>query len=75
MTGQTGREAGADLSAQLGELQMGEAGDMLLDDCDPVDEKPEVANINPEDALDDIEPEPLANDCELPQKREMPIFF
>ena len=53
----------ADLSAQMGELQMAEGADMLLDECDPVDEKPEVAIINPDDATEEQEAEPLADDC------------
>ncbi len=65
MEGQFGRGAEADLSAQLGELQMGESGDMLIDELDPVDEKPDVAIITPEDSAEDTEAEPLADDCNL----------
>ena len=38
---------------------------MLLDEFDPVDEKPEVAIITPDDSTDDPEPEPQADDCRL----------
>ena len=51
-----------DLNAHMGDLQMG-GGDMLIDDYDPVDEKPEVAIITPEDSAEEKEPETLASDC------------
>ena len=63
MTGQYGRGVEADLSAHLGELQMGEGGEMLIDDIDPVDEKPDVAIITPDDSAEDAEPELQADDC------------
>lgn len=47
----------------MGELQMGEGGDMLIDDIDPVDEKADVAIITPEDSAEDTEPELQADDC------------
>lgn len=59
-------EAVADLKAHLGDLQMGGGGDMLIDDYDPVDEKPEipdVAIITPEDSAEEREPEIFASDC------------
>lgn len=62
MAGQFGRGGEADLSAQLGELQMGENGEMLIDELDPVDEKTDVAIITPEDSAEDAEVEPLADD-------------
>lgn len=65
MAGQYGRGAEADLSAQLGELQMGENGEMLIDELDPVNEKPDVAIITPEDLAEDTEAEPLADDCNI----------
>ncbi len=65
MAGQLGRGAEADLSAPMGELQMGEGGDMLIDDIDPVDEKPDVAIITPDDSVEDAEPELQADDCTL----------
>jgi hypothetical protein len=58
-----GREAVADLKTQLGALQIGGGGDMLIDEYDVVDEKPDVAIITPEGSLDESEPEPLADDC------------
>lgn len=76
MAGRTGRGAVADLSAHMGELQMADGGDMLLDECDPVDEsladqKTDVAIITPDDtvdrapdeAVDDDDSDPLADDC------------
>ena len=63
MAGQLGRGVEADLSAHLGELQMGESGEMLIDDIDPVDEKPDVAIITPDDSAEDVEPELQADDC------------
>lgn len=62
---ETGDGAVADLNAHLGDLQMGGTGGMLIDEYDPVDEKPDVAIINPDDPLDEPESEPLADDCEL----------
>ena len=51
----------ADLKTQLGEMQIGGGGDMLMDDYDVVDEKQDVAIITPDDSVE--EPDPLANDC------------
>ena len=51
------------MSAHMGELQMGETGDMLIDDYDPVDEKPDVAIITPEGSTDEADTEPRADDC------------
>ena len=65
MAGQLGHRADADLSAQLGELQMGENGDMLIDELDPVDEKTDVAIITPEESVEDAEPELRADDCTI----------
>ena len=53
----------ADLKAQLGELQMGGGGEMLIDDYDVVDEKPDVAIITPDESPEEPEPEVLADDC------------
>ena len=58
-----GNEAMTDLKTRLGDLQMGGGGDMLIDDYDPVDEKPDVAIITPEDSAEEKEPEILATDC------------
>lgn len=52
-----------DLGARVGDMQMGGDPDMLLDDYDAMDEKPEVAVIHPSDSPDETELEPLANDC------------
>ena len=65
MTQGDGDEAVADLDTHLGELQMGGGGDMLIDDYDPVDEKPEVAIITPDDSTEEKEPDILANDCKV----------
>ena len=51
----------ADLKTQLGDLQIGGGGDMLIDDYDAVDEKQDVAIITPDDSAE--ESEPLADDC------------
>ena len=51
----------ADLKTQLGDLQIGGGGDMLIDDYDAVDEKQHVAIITPDDSAE--ESEPLADDC------------
>ena len=63
MAGLNGRGTEADLSARMGELQMGEGGDMLIDDIDPVDEKVDVAIITPDGSIEDAEPELQADDC------------
>lgn len=62
-----GSEAVADLKTQLGDLQIGGGGDMLIDDYDPVDEKPDVAIITPDGSSEEPEPEVLADDCILPK--------
>ena len=54
-------EAVADLKTQLGDMQIGGGGDMLIDDYDVVDEKQDVAIITPEDSIE--EADPLADDC------------
>ena len=51
----------ADLKTQLGEMQIGGGGDMLMDDYDVVDEKQNVAIITPDDSVEDTDP--LATDC------------
>lgn len=58
-------EAVADLDTRLGELQIGGGGDMLIDDYDVVDEKPDVATITPDDSPEEQEPEIRADDCTL----------
>lgn len=58
-----GREAVADLKSQLGALQIGGGRDLLMDDYDIVDEKPEVAQITPDDSADEPDLEPRADDC------------
>ena len=55
-------EAVADLKTQLGDMQIGGGGDMLIDDYDVVDEKPDVAIITPDGSTD--EPlHPSSDDC------------
>ncbi len=61
MDASTPENAVTDLKAQLGDLQIGGGGDMLIDDYDPVDEKQDVAIITPDDSAE--ESEPLADDC------------
>ncbi len=63
MDSEDGSEAVTDLNAQLGEIQMGGGNDMLIDEYDPVDEKPDVAIITPDDSTKETEPEVLASDC------------
>lgn len=68
MQPQAGDEAVADLKTQLGDMQIGGGGDILVDDYDPVDEKPNVAIITPDGSAD--EPlEPLADDCKCAKSR------
>ena len=38
---------------------------MLIDDYDPIDEKPDVAIITPDESVGEPEPEPLADDCKV----------
>ena len=58
-----GNRAMTDLKAQLGDVQIGGGGDMLIDDYDVVDEKPDFAIITPEESSEEPEPDPLADDC------------
>ena len=67
-----GSEQVADLDTRLGGLQMGGGGDMLIDDYDVVDEKPDVAIITPDDSLEEQEPEIRADDCILPEISQPP---
>lgn len=60
-----GKEAVADLKSQLGALQIGGGRDMLIDDYDVVDEKPDLATITPDDSADEPEAEPMADDCKF----------
>ena len=53
----------ANLKTQLGHLQIGGGGEMLIDDYDPVDEKPDVAIITPDESSEERDPEPQADDC------------
>ena len=62
-----GSEAVADLDTRLGGLQMGGGGDMLIDDYDAVDEKPDVAIITQDDSPEEQEPDIRADDCILPE--------
>lgn len=64
-----GKEAVADLKSQLGALQIGGGRDMLIDDYDAVDEKPDVATMTPNDSIEEPEPEPLADDCRCSRRR------
>ena len=66
-----GSEAVADLDTRLGGLQMGGGGDMLIDDYDAVDEKPDVAIITP-DSPEEQEPDIRADDCILPEMLHTP---
>lgn len=56
-------EAVTDLNVHLGDLQMSGGNDMLIDEYDPVDGKPDVAIITPDDSMKEPEPEPEADDC------------
>jgi hypothetical protein len=38
--------------------------DMLVDEYDMVDDKPEVAIITPAESSEEPEPEPMASDCQ-----------
>jgi len=68
-TMEAGGESGAvaDLKTHLGDLQIGAGGDMLMDEYDPVDEKPDVAIITPDESSEEPEPEVLADDCTFPK--------
>lgn len=56
----------ADLSAHMGELQMGDGSEMVgVDEYDPLDEKQDVAIITPDGSTDELPPEPRADDCIL----------
>ena len=74
MDSKDGTEEVADLDTRLGELQMGGGGDMLIDDYDVVDEKPDVAIITPDDSLEEQEPEIRADDCISPESSPKPPF-
>lgn len=54
----------AALLANVPHLQL-TTGDMLVDDYDQTDEKQEVAEISPDDSLNEAEAEPLADDCKF----------
>ena len=66
MDSEDGNEVVADMDTRLGGLQMGGGGDMLIDDYDVVDEKPDVAIITPDDSPEEQEAEIRADDCEFP---------
>ena len=72
MDSEDGSEVVADLDTRLGGLQMGGGGDMLIDDYDVVDEKPDVAIITPDDSPEEQEAEIRADDCELPELLQNP---
>lgn len=74
MDADDGKEAVADLKSQLGVLQIGGGGDMLVDEYDCVDEKQEVTNITPEDSADEPELDPLADDCRFPRRMGLGDF-
>ena len=61
-------ETVANLNSHLDDLQIGGGGDMLIDEYDPVNEKPDVAIITPEDSSEEKEPEILATDCMVMSK-------
>lgn len=64
-----GKAAVADLKSQLGALQIGGGGDMLIDEYDVVDDKPDVTNISPDDSAEEPEMTPLADDCMCIQRK------
>lgn len=66
MDSQDGSEVVADLGTRLGELQMGGGGDMLIDDYDVVDEKPDVAVMTADDPPEEQDLEIRADDCISP---------
>ena len=72
MGSEDGSEVVADMGTRLGGLQMGEGGDMLIDDYDVVDEKPDVAIITPDDSPEEQEAEIRADDCESPEILQNP---
>ena len=49
------------VASWLTDVQIGAGGDMVMDEYDIVDEKPEVAEIKPDDQP--RETDPLADDC------------
>ncbi|KAL8711435.1 MAG: hypothetical protein Q9220_004093 [cf. Caloplaca sp. 1 TL-2023] len=56
-------DATADVQTQMGDMQIGGGTDeMLVDDYDVLDDKPDVAEITPDDSPDE-NAEPLANNC------------
>lgn len=63
MAFEDGSDPVADLKTQLGHLQIGGGGEMLIDEYDPVDEKPDVAIITPDESSEERDPEPQADDC------------
>ena len=72
MESRDGNKAMADLDTRLGVLQMGGVGDMLIDDYDVVDEKPDVAIITPDDTSGEQESEVRADDCIIPENMQKP---
>ena len=64
MDPEDGKDVVADMDTRLGGLQIGGGGDMLIDDYDVVDEKPDVAIITPDDPPEEQEAEIRADDCE-----------
>ena len=67
MDSEDGSDPVADLKTQLGHLQIGGGGEMLIDDFDPVDEIPDVAIITPDESSEERDPEPQADDCIISQ--------
>ena len=72
MDPEDGSEVIADMDTRLGGLQMGGGGDMLIDDYDVVDEKPDVAIITPDDSPEEQEAEIRADDCKSPEIPQNP---
>ena len=67
MDSEGGGDPVANLKTQLGHLQIGGGGDMLIDEHDPVDEKQDGAIITPDESPEEREPELLADDCIYPR--------
>ena len=74
MDSEDGGDPVADLKTQLGHLQIGGGGDMLIDDYDPVDEKQDVAIITTDESPEEREPELLADDCKFPSQAVLRPF-
>ncbi|KAL9592959.1 MAG: hypothetical protein Q9179_006218 [Wetmoreana sp. 5 TL-2023] len=63
----------ADLETQLGAMQIGGGGDMLIDDYDVGDEKPDVAIITHDDPIHEPA-KPMADDYDAMKERHLPML-